>query len=315
MKAFVKFSIIVPVYNMELYLRRCIDSILCQDYDDFELICVNDGSKDNSLQILEDYAKKDQRVIIVDQPNGGLGNARNRGIEKASGDYVWFVDSDDWICNNALSTLSYHIRHTGYLNAYVIDMIQTDDNSNSHIIRSCSRKQGELSSIRFAKDLLLFNALFFAQNKLYRYDYIKDYRFREGFYEDVPQVVLFAKKECNLYILHEPLYFYFSRPGSIMKIVDNRIMDIFCQIDYIYDELYVYSEYRVFCTHIFYFASSNTFRRLNESRDEGLMIEFSNHYKKRRLKYLNPIRLMFTKELSLRRKMSLISRIKELSFI
>ena len=279
------------------------------------MICVNDGSKDNSLQILEDYAKKDQRVIIVDQPNGGLGNARNSGIKIATGDYVWFVDSDDWICNNALSTLNHRIRQTGYLNAYIIDMIQTDDNSNSHIIKSCSRGQGELSSIRYAKDLLLFNAVFYAQNKIYKYEYIKDFRFRKGFYEDIPQIVQFAKNDCLVYIMHEPLYYYYIRPGSIMNTVDNRVMDIFNQIDYIYDKLYSFKEFRLFCTYLFYYAMSKIYKRLAKNGCEGLLSDFFEKYNKRRGKYHNPFSLLFSRELTVRRKVGFIVSIKDLIII
>lgn len=315
MKDSIKFSIVVPIYNMELYLRRCIDSILCQEYDNFELICVNDGSKDNSLQIIEEYANKDQRVVIIDQPNGGLGSARNRGIERASGDYVWFVDSDDWICNSALSILNQYIERTGYLNAYIIDMIQIDDNSNKHIIRSCSREQGELSSTRYAEDLLLFNALFYAQNKIYKYEYIKDFRFRKGFYEDVPQIVQFAKNDCCIYIVHEPLYFYYTRPGSIMHTVDRRSLGIFNQIDYIYDELYSFKEYRLFCTYLFYYALSRTYRMLTKTGSEELLSDFSNMFKERRRKYNNPLSLLFFRELTVRRKVSLVVGIKDFIFI
>lgn len=91
----VKLSIIVPVYKTEEHLEACLDSILCQSYGDFELICVNDGSPDNSSKILEKYASKDSRVKIINQENAGLSAARNTGLDEATGEWVLFVDSDD----------------------------------------------------------------------------------------------------------------------------------------------------------------------------------------------------------------------------
>lgn len=100
-----KISVIVPVYKVESYLERCIDSILVQDYTNFELILVNDGSPDRSGQICEDYLKRDPRVRVIHKPNGGLSDARNVGIEASQGEYVTFIDSDDWVTENYLSRL------------------------------------------------------------------------------------------------------------------------------------------------------------------------------------------------------------------
>lgn len=90
-------SVIVPVYKVEPYLRRCLDSICNQSYRNLEIICVNDGSPDNSLAILEEYAARDSRITIINQENQGLGAARNTGIDAAHGEWVSGVDSDDWI--------------------------------------------------------------------------------------------------------------------------------------------------------------------------------------------------------------------------
>lgn len=104
-----KISIIVPVYNVEKYLRKCLDSLINQTYKNIEIICVNDGSTDHSFNILKEYADNDQRIIIVDKKNGGLSDARNDGIAKATGEYMMFVDSDDWIdletCQRSLDAM------------------------------------------------------------------------------------------------------------------------------------------------------------------------------------------------------------------
>lgn len=102
-----KISVIVPVFNAEKYLKRCIDSVLAQSVSDFELILVDDGSKDNSGKICDDYVKQDSRVIVYHKPNGGVSSARNFGLDKAKGDWIVFVDSDDWVgadyCANMLA--------------------------------------------------------------------------------------------------------------------------------------------------------------------------------------------------------------------
>ncbi len=100
-----ELSIIVPVYNVEAYLQRCIDSILAQRYQDFELILVNDGSTDASGQIIEAYAAREKRIIALTQENRGVSAARNRGLRAASGKYVSFIDADDWIEESMYSTL------------------------------------------------------------------------------------------------------------------------------------------------------------------------------------------------------------------
>ena len=99
-------SIIVPVYNSEKYLGACIDSILSQYFRDFELILVDDGSRDSSPHICDDYTQKDSRVKVIHKENGGVSAARNDGLDIAKGEYVTFIDSDDWVERDYLSTLS-----------------------------------------------------------------------------------------------------------------------------------------------------------------------------------------------------------------
>lgn len=102
-------SVIIPVYNMEAFLAECLDSVLEQTYPNLQVICVNDGSKDRSQEILEEYACRDRRIIPVVKENGGLSSARNRGLEEATGEYVMFLDSDDWldrdICRQAVEEM------------------------------------------------------------------------------------------------------------------------------------------------------------------------------------------------------------------
>ena len=94
------FSIVVPIYNVEKYLRQCVDSILSQTFTDYELILVNDGSNDGSGTICDDYAKQDSRITVVHKPNGGLSDARNAGTAVAKGEYIVYIDSDDYVISD-----------------------------------------------------------------------------------------------------------------------------------------------------------------------------------------------------------------------
>ena len=99
------FTIGIPVYNMSKWVGECLDSILSQNFTDFEIICVDDGSRDNSLEVLNSYAARDSRIKVIHQQNGGRSAARNTGLDNASGDFILFVDSDDYITETTVSIL------------------------------------------------------------------------------------------------------------------------------------------------------------------------------------------------------------------
>ena len=108
----VKVSVILPIYNVENYLKQCLDSVTNQTLKDIEIICVNDGSTDNSLKILKEYAKKDNRFIILDENNQGAGISRKKGIDISKGEFIYLMDSDDYINNNLLElTYNSGIKH------------------------------------------------------------------------------------------------------------------------------------------------------------------------------------------------------------
>ena len=115
-----KISIIVPVYNNEIHLKKCLDSIVNQTYKNLEIILINDGSKDASLKIMNSYAKKDERIIIIDKENEGVSKARNDGIKKSTGEYITFVDSDDYIELNEIEEMYTAIKENN------VDMVRTN---------------------------------------------------------------------------------------------------------------------------------------------------------------------------------------------
>ena len=139
-----KISVIVPVYNTEKYLHRCIDSILAQTFTDFELLLIDDGSKDNSGAICDEYAAKDSRVRVFHKENGGVSSARNMGLDNAQGEWITFVDSDDVLYESALSVL-----YTNKQDAEIITASIEDENRvwSQQILGTLTPQEYELGII------------------------------------------------------------------------------------------------------------------------------------------------------------------------
>ena len=175
----VLISIIIPVYNVEGYLRECLDSILAQTFNDFEVICVDDGSTDKSLDILNEYAQKDSRFVIVHQENKGAGSARNAGIKLAKGKYVQFLDSDDYFEPTMLEELYNHAEKYNadmtVCSARKVDEnknIIESQNPNSPINLDLAPMETPFSWVDFKDDIFtMFNVAIW--NKLFSKDLIK----------------------------------------------------------------------------------------------------------------------------------------------
>lgn len=211
-------SIIVPVYNVEKYVRRCIDSILTQSYKNFELILIDDGSTDMSGKICDTYLQQDERIKVIHQKNGGLSAARNAGIEVATGDYVTFIDSDDYIAQEYLLVLLNGIKKfkadismclgMKFFDGETVKCEEWNDNI-SEVFNSCDA----LENVLYHKKLNLY-----AWGKLYKSSLFEGIRFPENkLFEDVYTTYkLMDKADC---ILFNPtrLYYYYQRTGSIVN--------------------------------------------------------------------------------------------------
>ncbi len=229
-----KISVVVPVYNVEDYLSKCLDSILSQTFQNIEVICVNDGSTDGSLNILEHYQKFDDRIKIVNKNNGGLSSARNAGFECAVGEYVMFVDSDDCISSVAVEKL-YESAKEYMADVVVFDYIEGDNGYNKCQYKTMPNYKDKykaqiFNAITLPDDSYKYFAVT-AWTKLYRTKFMKDnnIKFCEGlYYEDVP---FWAKVFCsakNIIYLPEPFYFYNQgNADSIMRKNDERFFDVF----------------------------------------------------------------------------------------
>lgn len=189
-----KVSVIVPVYNTEQYLPKCIESILKQDLTEIEIICIDDNSDDNSLDILERYAKKDARLKVVKQENGniGPGAARNKAIDMASGEYIAFVDSDDYIATNMLGELyEPAVQNDADVVICTIKKFTEDHRDKFPNCVYDKHMPARLESRSFTwieiQDII-FKLRFSCVNKIYKQTFLDDYniRFSEGiFYEDM----------------------------------------------------------------------------------------------------------------------------------
>ncbi|MBI0037005.1 glycosyltransferase [Gilliamella sp. B14384H2] len=214
-----KLTIVVPVYNTEKYLRKCLDSLVNQTFKDIEILCINDGSGDNSHIILNEYAKKDSRIKIFNKANGGLSSARNVGIEHASGYYITFLDSDDYVESNAYElALSRFINDTVDLVHFSTNLVMEEND--------CERYNHDYFQHKFSGLVKLTSYVInfmdvCAWNKIYKLSIIKDYsiRFPEGkLYEDNPFFWSYALVSDYVYFVPERLHNYLSRKNSIMNL-------------------------------------------------------------------------------------------------
>lgn len=215
-------SVIVPAYNVEKYIADCLESITTQSYRDIEIIVVNDGSTDSTLEIINRHAAADPRIRVISQPNGGLSAARNVGLDAANGEWIAFVDGDDMLLPDALSHL---------LN--IAEDTQADIVCGS-FIRQNSEPKLTNSKIRCFSGVEAFKNILFQKHidhsacgKLYRRSIFDSLRFTKGIlYEDLDiawYVFVPAKKVVST---SRPVYFYRVTPGSILHNFNRRRLDV-----------------------------------------------------------------------------------------
>ena len=208
-------SIIVPIYNVEPYLRRCIDSLLKQTYKNFELILVDDGSPDNCGVICDEYAAADSRVRVIHKPNGGLSDARNAGLEIASGAYIAFVDSDDWVAPDYLERMLSALEHTG-ADICECGILRTSGEVGVPVVASAS--PAVFNTVEALEQLIADREFHqHVWNKLYRKKVVVNILFPKGkTHEDEFWTYQVFGNANTVVKIQNILYFYFQRSGSIM---------------------------------------------------------------------------------------------------
>lgn len=220
-------SIIIPVYNAEHYLSRCLDSVINQTYHDLEIFLVDDGSTDNSSKIMEDYANADTRIRIIHKENGGLSDARNVALNRISGEFISFLDSDDWINPKYIESL-YHNLKTNCADISIVDTLKVWDNSTVNTTISSHPQIREYTPVSAIADMWYQKQIGIqAWGKLYRTALFSDIRYPVGkLYEDLATTHLLFWGAHKIIYSSEPLYYYYQHSGSIMyRPFDRRNMD------------------------------------------------------------------------------------------
>ncbi len=230
-----KFSIIVPVYNVEKYIKKCLDSVFAQTEKDFEVIVVNDGTKDNSMDIVKDY-----KVTIINQENQGLSAARNNGLKKARGDYIIFLDSDDYLEKDTLKEIKKSLTNDPDIVRFQIREVFEFKEAIDYEEQSFTNKSGEEAFSLIAKYHFVENAWCYAIKRSY---YQKEkFTFRKGtIHEDYGLIPLVIIKANTVNSISYIGYNYVQRQGSIMSTKNyektkKKVADMYIHYQYLLKE-------------------------------------------------------------------------------
>ena len=246
-----KVSIIVPVYNAEAVLRRCVDSILAQEFRDFELLLMDDGSKDSSGAICDEYASMDGRVRVVHKENSGVSDTRNQALDMARGEYIQFLDADDWIVPEATRLFVYHIE-TSHADMVIADFYRVVGDRISR--KGSIEEEGLITRNEFADYMAKSPADYYygvIWNKFFRRDLIESFGLRMDaslkWCEDFIFNLEYLLHVENVYVLRVPVYYYVKTEGSLvqqgMKI--GKIVQMKLNVIEYYNRFYekIYDEY------------------------------------------------------------------------
>ena len=222
-----KLSVIVPIYNVEKYLDKCLASLVNQTMKEIEIICVNDGSTDHSQDIVEEYQKKfPGKIIGLMKKNGGLADARNYGLAHANGDYVAFIDSDDWVEADMFKVMYQQVVKK-QADVVVCDMEYVYESGETKFVPG-----GEFTETNVSNDPLIITINNSACNKLFKRSLFDDVKFPKGlWYEDLGCVPIVLAKANKIVKVNHVFYNYFQRAGSIMHTPSDKIFDIYRALD------------------------------------------------------------------------------------
>ena len=299
-------SIIVPVYQVEKYIRQCVDSILAQTFTDFELILVDDGSTDQSGQICDEYARADERVRVIHKKNGGLSDARNKGLDQAVGNYFMFVDSDDYIAPTMVECL-YKTILNEKADIAVCNFLYFFENHKKKDF-STNMESETLSGREIfynRKNDRSYGIWTVAWNKLYRRESLGNVRFRFGkYHEDEFWANDIYQMDIKVVTIPECLYYYRQRENSIMgKKSIKRNLDIIEALQeridiYLKEEKYSDEAYKVLIYSLEYLEESKRMIMNQEEQDKFIQAEkrtkdIVKQFKQRKLSKMKRASLVF----------------------
>ena len=291
-----KVSVIVPVYNVEKYLSKCLDSLVNQTLKDIEIIIVNDSSPDNSKKIIFEYMKKYKNIKYYEKENGGQGSARNLGLKYAKGEYVAYVDSDDYVDYDMFEKM-YNKAIITSANVVICGHKVVDESGN--ILDTVG------SAIHKDKDLDVIYGNMAVWNKIYKKELI-DIEFREKlWYEDIDFTAKLLFNEKNISFVDEPLYNYLMRTGSTMNNTNVKrnleLLDAFDSmvsyfnnkkaLDSVYDKLEFLAVYHIYIMGVARVArikqSGKVKREIINKYKKYVKENFPNYRKNKYLKYMS----------------------------
>lgn len=258
-----KLSIIIPVYNVEKYINKCLDSVLGSTLKDLEIIVINDGSTDSSLELIKKY--KDKRIVLIDKKNGGVASARNEGLKVATGDYITFLDSDDYVDENMYKDMLDKAIEGNY------DLVACDTKlvypDHEEVISSM------IDDTKINKHLMV-DAYAVLWNKIYKKEIVEGIYFTKGINlcEDVEFLYKVYSRVKKLGGIKKAYYNYVQRPGSLTYVYDEKIYHIIDAMDNIikyYKDNNIYDKYKdeLEFTYIRY-CYATFVKRLSKTKDK-----------------------------------------------
>jgi len=307
-------TIVVPIFKVEKYLKRCIDSIIEQTYKNIEIILVDDGSPDKCGEIIDEYAKKDFRIKTIHKDNGGLSDARNAGIDVATGQYITFVDSDDYINDNYISLLYDAIVKEKSEISIGLHIVQYDTGTKK---KKYTKQKNEIVNSKEALYRILYDkgVDLSAWAKLYKIELFNNIRYPKGrLFEDSATTYKLIDKATKISLVNEYIYNYMIRNDSISNgKFNNKKMDLIVSIremtEYIRNK---YPDLQDACDCKLMYAYLSTLTQLAKSKEQH---EFIN-YRKELMEYVknNRKKVLNNKEISKRDRIALYCTILGFEF-
>ena len=277
-------SIIIPVYNTEKYLKKCLDSVITQTYKNLEIICINDGSTDSSLKILKKYAKSDKRIKVINQENKGVSITRNIGIENATGEWITFIDSDDYISPELYQSFTEALNNSEPFNIYVFNGVKLAENDNPEdknltkffYMSNWNFHENNLYTFIDCKNPFYGNLSVW--NKIFNTEFINNnnIRFKENsIFEDQLFSIESMIKTDKLYLDNKIFYYYVQHGNSTMHNLKENGFDIF---DIMQDVRDLLCEYNLYETEKYLFLQHkfNVYTYLLSKMDLSLKEKFYN---------------------------------------
>lgn len=267
-----KVSVIIPVYNVEKYLEECIESVLKQTYKNLEIILVDDGSKDNSGNICDEYAKKDERIKVIHKTNGGLSDARNAGIDIAKGEYITFLDSDDFIEEDMYEFLVKNIEKANAdISVCQVYYVYKDSKQTTHT-PDVYLEMNSCDAIKYVNMLGYYTVA--AYDKLYKREIFEGIRYPVGKVNEDWYVICEVFDKANKIVYSsEPKYNYRKRKGSITddKKINLGMMDASKQcLEFVKQK---YPEAVQMATQMYIYASMNTYNTIKHKTQKAKEIK------------------------------------------